>query len=1112
MPPKTKKASRIQKKASCIRQATTTVKLSRALQINSASFDADKILPEMSEKYTALVKKIKELDALDRRDHGTRFKHFIFTDMRESSTGAKALAAFMVAGGFEFQMKHGTKFIMRKGERVETKKGDTVLTVGEPVRHGNNGFAMLQSAPLWKNPLAISTKKDILRVFNSRPENVHGELLRIVILDSKYKEGIDLFDVKYVHFVEPPLANSDLKQALGRATRYCGQKGLRFMPNRGWPLHVFTYTTDVPGRAPYLDQEDPALYIPRTPSPKPPMLHTNTKMNVYGIFAHGMDLPEERRLRIPKGSMYVTLMGCGKTSYVWSQFGELFSDPDADFKGHSVKDILSNPLEHNDLLVELFRKHKLPKPHVHYYQDGPETVHNTYIDAAYHPAFTWDDKRERMSRSGVYELGDYTTDGLDKFPTFHSYYRAIPIKTIDDIQSMYKDSIHPTEKEITEYIKEKKLTTYKKFEKDMGLASNKFAIKQSQLFTKEPGVYYNPVCRDISEYNKPIAARIMSPEHIQYIDAHKLVLKYSGIDLGFLQLTQLISDLAIECAVDARLNRNINTKISMQLGGAVKLEKCFRRKSRHFPFSKTYMISVAKRMGLEAPKRAKREFFCLLMDKDKDYREALLKPISPKKQVEEAVLLPSLKKLAVAVVPIPEARIDTLAEIAGKRFDDFQEGITKMFQKYTWKRPVMENGCAAPEGAAAAPKTGIPITFNPTQEFIRHYLTPSSPFKGLLAWHSVGTGKTCTAIATASSSFEQEGYQILWVTRNALMSDVWKNIFGSVCSIPILEKLKAGQVIPDDLVDQKKMLSRAWLQPVSYRMFQNAMEKKNELGRKLYARNGKDPLHKTFLIIDEVHKLYDGDLLPAEAAEFSVIQSFIHKSYKTSGDESARVLLMSATPITDNPDQLFGILNTLRTDDYLPTFAEFRDRFCKEDTITEAGQRFFEERAKGLISYLNREFDPTTFAQPEFHAIRVPLGEMSAPDLKRIVDDCMPVIAGCEAGDMVADIAALNKDEMEKREYRKQVTAIRKRHKTMKKNCIKDAIAGVKQCYMTRKRLHTANNKQTQITALESCFGKPTPRPFVSLDKVKAEVERRVVQASERESIESTRAVRTPIR
>ena len=36
-----------------------------------------------------------------------------------------------------------------------------------------------------------------------RPDNVYGENIRIILMDGGYKEGIDLFDIKYVHIFEP---------------------------------------------------------------------------------------------------------------------------------------------------------------------------------------------------------------------------------------------------------------------------------------------------------------------------------------------------------------------------------------------------------------------------------------------------------------------------------------------------------------------------------------------------------------------------------------------------------------------------------------------------------------------------------------------------------------------------------------------------------------------------------------------------------------------------------------------------------------------------------------------------------------------------------------------
>lgn len=615
------KTTRLSKIAQCIRKTSNTLKLGRVLMPDSDTFNASAVTPEMSAKFTHLIKQIRDLDAEDIKTHKTLFKHFIFTDIRESAFGAKAIASFLISGGFDFRMGLATKYIKRAGKMVQTQSGETLYKQ----RAGSDGFAILQSLPLWKNPLSVQTKKTILSVFN-KPKNSQGELLRIIVLDSKFKEGIDLYDVKYVHLLEPSIAVSDLKQAVGRATRYCGQKRLPFEPKIGWKLHVYVYNLILPNRAPFL-----------------------------------------------------------------------------------LKD-----------------------------------------------------------------------------------------KNADKITS------------------------------------------------------------------------------------HKLMLEKSGLDLALMNLTQDITTLAIRNAVDYALNYNINN----------------------------FRVNLPTNSG-----------------------------------------------------------------------SDLASDLGESFEAYRWPKPIVKNGCEAPV------ERGKAAVFSKTQDFIRHYFTPERPIKGLLAWHSVGTGKTCMAVAAATTQFEQAGYTILWVTRNALMADVYKNIFGTVCSIPLMDK-----AIPDDASKQKRLLSKAWLAPISYRTFQNALEKKNELGRTLYRKNPSDPLFKTFLVIDEIHKLHDGDLSVAESADFHKIQNYIFNSYETSGKDSVRPLLMTATPITDSPNELFEIINTLIPN---PANRLDLDNFRKDYTdseglISEAGKSLYVEKTKGLVSYLNREFDPTTFTQPQFYAIDIVL--QSNSDIPSFIDTYMKQI------------------------------------------------------------------------------------------------------------------------
>lgn len=928
----TRKKARISKRAQCIRKTTTTVGLTRKLMPNAPKFDASMVRPEWSAKFQALIEQIRVLDAKDMKAHGTLFKHFIFTDIRESAYGAKALASNMIAKGFDFCMKWKPKTMMRKGKLVETKTGETVYVEKDAIKHGSNRFAILQSLPLWKNPLSITTKKAILGAFNTRPDNVYGEHLRIIILDSKYKEGIDLFDVKYIHLMEPPIATSDLKQAVGRATRFCGQRGLPFVPRRGWPLEVFVYTSELPNREP---------------------------------------------------------------------------------------------------------------------------------------------------------------------------------------------------------------------------------------FTMDEG---------------------------QKVDAHDLMLRESGLDLALIHLTKELTVLAIASAVDYDLNFKINNfDIESALldtadvddvlvaeigprapsGGAVVaihnvadltpavMQKCLYRKTKLFPFSKKLMGIVARRLGLRSPPRAKREWYCKQLTAHPEYLQALLtaspdviRKRSPATQFLDTESPASLRTIhtnnatpnmtetyaqirRLFTTPSPSSGTYTktpkfLARMYSLPFGEFQNAIRGIYSDYEWESPVVKSGCET----TAIVATGRPVTFTRTQDFVRRYLTPESEFKGLLAWHSVGTGKTCMAVAAATTYFEQAGYTILWVTRNALMADVYKNIFGSVCSIPIMDQLEKGYELPKELDAQKRLLSHAWIQPISYRMFQNALEKKNELGRTLWANNPTDPLKKTFLVMDEIHKLRDGDLGPAESANFDVIQSFIHNSYKTSGDESVRPLLMTATPITDSPVELFDILNTLiaKPADRLMPFDTFRKSYA-DDTgaIRPEGRDYFQERAKGLISYLNREYDPTTFAQPTFHTIQVGIADTAAPTAGDLADRCVgaldlerPVIDDCADVQDELDNKLRRFDDFSGtvKEKKAALAALKKTYKAKLTACLratrkaasgweKGILKTAKKCYTAEKRLFGVVQKTSQMSALEDCFTKKKAG-FVPYNTYEAEVLRRIEEPDT--NFSSVGAVKTPIR
>ena len=745
--------------ANCVRNAANWSTVEKHHKFDKPEFDPFKTAEDVasrSPKLAKILQNIQRLDAEDKRKYGRKFKHFIFSDIK-GPQGAKAVAAALLSNGYVLGYNVG------KGGKITAKSEEELRGSGD------NNFFLLSSVSVYGEPLRVAVKKDVLKKFNSRPEeantnlegNVYGGLARIIVMDSGFKEGIDLFDIKYVHIFEPQTTAADQKQVIGRGTRTCGQKGLKFNPRLGWPLYVFKYDLSI------------------APEYRADFRGSETAFEYY-LLSKNIDV---RLLRL--ASNLETLAIKGSVDYKLNKNIHRFSsDADAELSKGGTPTV------------------KGGTPTV----KGGTPYKKTGGDA--------DD-----------------SDGEDEIPPVH-------LRTAEEnlLRKLSEDS--------------------------------------------RPGKKYKAVRRYVEKY-------------------------FSEYKWDQVQIENLCG-----------------------YAGPAMLESIARTPS--FPKRK------AKTWGGNL-------------------------------------------QLAGSIEQAAHAMIQTAL---GPQFG----------------------------GASTL------ITMSPTQEFISSYFSVKNPIKGMVLWQSVGTGKTCTAIATATRQFEPLGYTILWVTRTTLKNDIWKNMFDMVCHEGIRDLIAAGVNVPDAMKDRMKLLSKSWgIRPISYKQFSNLVSKNNQYYDQLVKRNGEaDPLRKTLIIIDEAHKLYGGgDLSSIERPDMPAFHKALMNSYAVSGADSVRVMFMTATPITEDPLELMKLVNLCKpADQQIATeFELFADRYLDDaGDFTEIGRKLFLDDIAGHISYLNREGDMRQFARPILREVLVPIVDDKIKS--EIVD--FDVVGSTELDERVAKLNAAADDAKSK--------------------------------------------------------------------------------------------------
>ena len=317
-----------------------------------------------------------------------------------------------------------------------------------------------------------------------------------------------------------------------------------------------------------------------------------------------------------------------------------------------------------------------------------------------------------------------------------------------------------------------------------------------------------------------------------------------------------------------------------------------------------------------------------------------------------------------------------------------------------------------------------PFNFELTnnQQFLKNFMDRKTPYKGLVVFHGVGVGKTCSAVNISKSyrnTFAKTDKKIICLVPKNIRGG-WEN---TIYDPTKGEEQCSGDSFEDVVVRDKKgnvgkrdvkNLIRQYYDFYGYLAFSNSVEKliRNEIGNrdispKKREEIERDVIHRNFsyrvLIVDEIHNLREeneirdkkfrkGDqvfnhengktvtIIKKEKGDLFVVRDVdgldekvnksvlmyiqIDKKAKETIEKviryskGMRIILLSATPMFNKSSEIIWLLNLLLKNDGRPIIR--KEEVFDGDTLLPQGREILEQKTTGYFSYLRGE-NPITF-------------------------------------------------------------------------------------------------------------------------------------------------------
>ena len=237
------------------------------------------------------------------------------------------------------------------------------------------------------------------------------------------------------------------------------------------------------------------------------------------------------------------------------------------------------------------------------------------------------------------------------------------------------------------------------------------------------------------------------------------------------------------------------------------------------------------------------------------------------------------------------------------------------------------------------------------QKFISNYLNYNTPFKDILLYHGVGSGKIHSVINIYNLLYKHnKNINIVLLLPASLYEDPW------------MKELKKW-LLKENYDDQlKNILFIHYDSPKVDNTFFKKIKKLN---------NG----NQTLFIIEEVHNFINlvyNNISNKKGKRAQNIYDYIYKEKQQKNN--IQVILLSATPVINTPFEFSLIFNLLRPGIFPSSESLFYQLFINNDSINNKSKNMFQRRITGLVSYYIGN-NPNKYVKKNINYVKIEMGE-----------------------------------------------------------------------------------------------------------------------------------------